>query len=57
MKISTHTSLTGRDVQNVYNLRAKDQFLLTRPSRDVTTAPFCFVPAQADFYSHVPHGT
>ena len=35
-QISTHTSLTGRDYTVVINARLNYEFLLTRPSRDVT---------------------
>ena len=34
--ISTHTSLTGRDYLNSVQFESRDEFLLTRPSRDVT---------------------
>ena len=34
--ISTHTPLTGRDIPDADDVAAMDEFLLTRPLRDVT---------------------
>ena len=38
--ISTHTSLAGRDSIVVREFPSKTQFLLTRPSRDVTFSDY-----------------
>ena len=56
-KISTHTSLAGRDGHGRIQRRGHGRFLLTRPSRDVTAAESPTVPEYTDFYSHVPRGT
>ena len=37
LQISTHTSLAGRDQDLTLIVRSLKRFLLTRPSRDVTT--------------------
>ena len=36
-EISTHTSLAGRDDREMVDERMEYKFLLTRPSRDVTS--------------------
>ena len=51
--ISTHTPLTGRDIPDADDVAAMDEFLLTRPLRDVTIIPF--PPSKSLFIStHTP---
>ena len=57
IKISTHTPLAGRDVRSIMYRDRITQFLLTRPSRDVTVRPQVHLLGRLNFYSHAPRGT
>ena len=54
--ISTHTSLAGCDVDGVARYALPNEFLLTHPSRDVTSDHGKQQVAGGDFYSHIPRG-
>ena len=55
--ISTHTPLAGRDFCEEIYMYVWNEFLLTRPSRDVTPPEEFWNISILDFYSHAPRGT